>query len=299
MPVSDQTNQEVSPELLRAMQLKGLEMLLYFQKFCEEHGLLFYFCGGCCIGTLRHGGFIPWDDDVDVFMPRADYERLKELWNKHADTQRYACVYPSRDLCDHNLFVTIRDTSTTFIKPYQQDLDIPHGLMMDVFPLDAYPLSKWQRRLQVMWALLYSLFCAQVIPEKHGKVMRLLSRIALALVPFKSWRYAIWRLAERQMSKYKLEDTDSITELCAGPGYMKNRYPKEAFASAVYKEFEGHLLPIPVGYDAYLRIAFGDYMQLPPAEKQKPQHDAVLVDLEHGYARYKGQYYCKNENKTK
>ena len=62
--------------LIRGIQLKSLEILLYFKEFCEEHNLLFYFCGGCCIGTVRHKGFIPWDDDIDVIMPREDYEKL-------------------------------------------------------------------------------------------------------------------------------------------------------------------------------------------------------------------------------
>ena len=80
-----------TPDKLRELQLKGLEILLYFKEFCEKHKLTFFFCGGCCIGTLRHKGFIPWDDDVDVFMPRDDYEKLYVLWNKYADTKRYSC----------------------------------------------------------------------------------------------------------------------------------------------------------------------------------------------------------------
>ena len=76
---------------------------------------------------------------------------------------------------------------------------------------------------------------------------------------------------------------------------MKNRYPKEAFESAVLKEFEGRQMPIPVGYDTYLKIAFGDYMQLPPKEKQKAHHDSKLLDLDKSYKEYKGTYYCVDE----
>lgn len=96
------------------------------------------------------------------------------------------------------------------------------------------------------------------------------------------------------MSKYSIESCRYITELCAGPGYMRNRYPKELFASAAWMAFEDTKLPVPVGYDAYLRIAFGDYMELPPEEKRVAQHEAVKVDLEHGCRRYKGIYYDVN-----
>jgi len=65
-----------SPEMLRKLKLKSLEMFRYLKKFCEENNLTIYFCGGCCIGTIRHKGFIPWDDDIDVYMPRDSYNKL-------------------------------------------------------------------------------------------------------------------------------------------------------------------------------------------------------------------------------
>lgn len=78
---------------LRQMQLKELDALLYFKEFCDENGLLFYFCGGCCIGSLRTGGFVPWDDDIDVFMPRDDYEKLHALWKENQRTRAsFACA---------------------------------------------------------------------------------------------------------------------------------------------------------------------------------------------------------------
>lgn len=277
---------------VRELQLKGLEMARYFRGFCQKHGLLFYFCGGCCIGALRHKGFIPWDDDVDFFMPREDYEKLKELWPKEADTRRYTLVEQSRELVDHNLFVTIRDNETTAIKPYQQDIDMCHGLAMDILPLDGYPDSPWQRKKQVFWALLYSLFCAQLIPENHGKKMALLAKVALGAVPFSGLRYRIWKLAEKKMSRYPISRCKAVTELCSGPGYMRNRYPAEWFSSAVWREFEGEMFPLPVGYDEYLRMVFGDYMQLPPREQQEPSHDLLFCDLHHSYFQYKGKYYC-------
>ena len=131
----------LSKDELRNLQLKNLEMLLYFKNFCDENNLTFYFCGGCCIGAVRHGGFIPWDDDVDVFMKREDYEKLGELWNKKADTEKYSYCRPSEAKNYRNLFATINDNNTTFIKTHQASLDINHGLVLDILPLDGFPNS--------------------------------------------------------------------------------------------------------------------------------------------------------------
>lgn len=289
-------NHLYTPEQLRDLQLKSLEMFLYFKKICDENNLLMYFCGGCCIGAIRHQGFIPWDDDIDVFMPRDDYEKLKRIWNEKADIERYTCYAPGKNFIDHNIFMTIRDSQTTFIKPYQKDLDINQGLMLDIMPLDGCPSGKFKRKMQKFWALIYSLYCAQMVAKNHGGLVTFISKAMLFIVPSKILRYKIWRFAEKRMTKYKISDCDYITELCAGPHYMQNEYPKEIFERAVYKTFEGHQMPLPVGYDRYLKIAFGDYMKMPPVEKQVAHHDVVFFDLENSYKNYKGIYYLE-ENK--
>ena len=277
---------------MEPLQAKCLEMAEYFVQFCKENDLLCYLCGGGAIGTLRHKGFIPWDDDLDFFMPRKDYEKLAQLWPQKADS-RYQLSKSNENYIDRNLFITIRDTQTTCIKPYQQDLDIPHGLALDVLPLDYYPTNELSRKKQVIAALVYSLFCAQTIPEKHGGIMKLGSQVLLALVPSKKLRYKIWKKAEAEMTKYTKEESDGITELCSGPYYMKKKYPISSFEDALWLPFEETELPIPIGYDAYLKTAFGDYMTPPPVEKQVGHHDAVLVDLEKSYTHYKGEYYGK------
>ncbi len=286
---------ELTPGELRLLQLKSLEMLKYFKDFCEDNDLLFYFCGGCCIGTLRNKGFIPWDDDIDIFMPRDDYEKLYTLWNKKADTQRFSCLKTVKNKFLGNIFTTIVDNNTTMIKPHQKNLDIAHGITMDVFPLDGCPAGKMKRMVQKFWALAYSLYMAQMVPQNHGKTASIIGKILLKLVPNKNVRYNIAKYAEKQMSKYPISECEKITELCAGPHYMQNEYPKEAFRSAVYKEFEGEMMPIPIGYDCYLKTAFGDYMKLPPKEKQTPHHEVVFLDLENSYKKYKGIKYLKGE----
>ena len=273
---------EFTPETLRKLQLKELDTLVYFKEFCDKNNLLFYLCGGCCIGSLRTGGFIPWDDDIDILMPRDDYEKLYKLWDndKH---ERFKLLLTDEKIFTGNIFTTIVDTETTCVKANQAHLDIPFGIMMDIFPIDGCPKGKFKRTMQKLNAMIYSLFLAQIVPENHGGIMALGSKFLLSIVKSPKAREKKWRNAERRMSKYKIADCEYITELCEGVHSMQPEYPKEWFASAVYREFEGLQMPIPVGYDPYLKKAFGDYMTLPPEDKQKPHHDMILVDTERSY----------------
>lgn len=278
---------------LRDLQLKCLEILLYFKDFCEKHNLRFFLCGGACIGAIRHKGFIPWDDDIDVFMPREDYEKLGDLWNKYADTERYEYCRTNKDKSYETMLTQIADNNTTFIKSNLAQYDINHGVKLEIIPLDGAPNSKIKRKIQIMWALVFCLFNRQWAPKNKGKVAEIIGRILLLIFRGPKIRYKLWRFAEKQMTKYPVdENTKYMTELCVNFKYVKNLYPKRIFERAVYKEFEGHLMPVPVGYDQYLRMAFGDYMQLPPKDERVPKHDAVFVDLSNSYKKYKGIYYC-------
>lgn len=272
---------------LRQLQLKSLEMGEYFVNFCKQNNLLCYLCGGGAIGTLRNKGFIPWDDDLDFFMPRDDYEKLVKLWNEKANTKKYSLVKSNKNMVDHNLFITIRDNDTTAIKPYQKGINISHGVALDIIPLDGCPSSKFKRNIQIMWGLIYSLFCAQILPEKHGGFKKKVSKYLLKIFKSSKIRYKIWKFAEKKMTKYDIKDSKFITELCSGPFYMKKVYKKEWFVSNIYLDFENTKMPIPVGYDGYLKTAFGDYMKLPPKEKQVPHHDLILLDLNNSYKKYK------------
>lgn len=277
---------------LKKVQQKDLELAKTFVTFCQQHDLLCYFCGGGCIGAIRHGGFIPWDDDLDFFMPREDYEKLKELW-KNTDDNPYVLLFPSEQYQDRNIFMTLRDKNTTMIKPYQKDLDIPHGVAIDIFPLDHFPKSKFKRGVQIFWALLYQLYCAEIVPVNYGRFVNTLGEIMLKLP--KKWRVNIWQFSEKRMIKNK--KSGYVTELCAGPKYMFKKYDASFFETSIYREFEHEQMPIPIGYDGYLKEAFGNYMEMPPIEQRVTTHEAILIDLENSYTKYKGTIYCVKEEK--
>ena len=272
----------IDRETLRKLQLKELESLIYFDNFCRRNELRYYLLGGCVIGAVRHGGFIPWDDDIDLIMPRRDYTRMLRLWKEQeGDSGRYLMLTTDGEkVFTGNCFATMVDTSATMVKENQKDIDVPHGIVTDIFPMDGCPDGKLARYLQYYHAMLYSLYITEVVPVNHGKVVEFVGRMLLKLVPSRERRTKIWKKHEKKMSRYSFNTHEWCTELCAGPHYMQNKYPRDAFKSAEYHDFEGLSMPLPKGWDVYLRTAFGDYMELPPEDKQIPHHDLAVLDLD-------------------
>ena len=265
---------------LRALQLKELDLLRYFRDFCDKHDITYYLCGGCLIGALRYGKFIPWDDDADVFMPRADYEIFIKTYLEENPSERFLLLNETDETFTRNCFATLVDTSVTLVKNYQKDLNIPHGVAFDIFPIDPKPTKKSQKYLQLFWCKIYSLFRAQTVPAKHGGIMALGSKILLGIFRSYKRRKKIWKFAERRMTSYSLDDCNLVCELCAGPRIMKNEYPKEFFESTVDIEVEGEKFKAMNGYDGYLRLAFGeDYMTPPPESERVISHDLAKLDL--------------------
>lgn len=267
-------------DTLKKLQQKELESLVYFDKFCKEYELKYFLLGGCVIGAIRHNGFIPWDDDIDVMMPRRDYERMLRLWKTYESNERFLMLKTDGDTFTGNCFATLVDTSATMVKENQKDIDVPHGIVTDVFPLDGCPGGKFKRYLQYYHAMMYSLYMTEVVPTNHGKLIRFVGSVLLKLVPSRKRRTKIWKKHERKMTRYSFNTHEKCTELCAGPHYMLNEYPQRAFADVIYHDFEGMRFPIPQGYDTYLKMAFGNYMELPPEDKQVPHHDLVALDLD-------------------
>ena len=274
------------------IQKKMLEILVYFHEFCQEHGLKYVLAGGTCLGAIRHKGFIPWDDDVDVLMLREDYEKLQGLWDQYADKDRYACVRSNETVNIHHTATEIKDNNTTFINRHSVEEDIHHGLMIDVIPLDGIPEAKWRQVLQALDSMMYCCFNFQRLPEHKGKITYYATKVALGIFRSPKIRYQLWKGAERRLSKYGTKYCAKVASLGEGTTIMGMHFPREWFENVSYAEFEGHMLPVPQNVDGYLKISYGDYMQLPPAEDQVARHTAVFIDLENSYQKYKGIHYC-------
>jgi len=282
---------QITDDELHAIQAKALEILVWFVDFCQQNQLRVYLYAGTLLGAVRHGGFIPWDDDVDVMMPLPDLHRLQEIWPT-ADTAHYSLVETTRDAVTRDPIPMICDDLTTAVKTQHQDVDMPQGLSIDIFPLCGCPVSRPRQHVQVAWSLLFGLFHAQFAPQTHGRLIYLASRLVLAIVPSRRLRYRLWRFAERRMTSTPFGSTPYVRMPYGGPGDAAQIYPLEIWATSVDGDFGGHKMPLPVGFDQCLTIHFGDWRQLPPPQDRLPHHSFVFIDLQTPYERYKGVEYC-------
>lgn len=283
----------ITTEQVNALQQKNLEILEYFKTICIENNLRFYFCGGCLIGTMRHKGFIPWDDDIDLFMPREDYEKLGEIWNTASINKNYIYCRTNQLKNYHHSGTSIKDVNTTFINSHSVNEDIEHAVGIEIVPIDGCAPTKFSRYMQLAYAMTFALFNTQRLPDNKGKFVRNMAKIAYFLVPSKNMRYQLWRYCEKKMSQYSYDGVDEVTELIGSLKGMLIKHPKLDFESSVWLPFENTQMPVMKGYHRYLTLIFDDYMKLPDKSERFAKHDTVYINLCNSYKNYKGIYYLK------
>jgi lipopolysaccharide cholinephosphotransferase len=256
-----------------------LEILIEFDKFCKENGLTYFLAYGTLIGAIRHKGFIPWDDDIDINMPRKDYCWFVENYNKKNLNGRYKAVSPKMPEAQHT-FLKFIDTKTLKIEPNIKYEYGCLGIDIDIFPLDGQPedekkYNRWYDNLMRIYR-----FFGLCGKDNTGNI-KIKRRIALLVIkPLTGGRKKLLRKAERLHQKYPYDISKYIGSIESAFDERSVRFPKEWFAKSIFVEFEGHKLPVPVEYDKVLKKIYGNYMEFPPKEEQKIHHINRMFLLE-------------------
>lgn len=244
---------------LRKAQLRMLDILIEIDKVCRKNDITYWLEYGTLLGAVRHKGFIPWDDDIDISVMRKDYKRLRECLQKELPSQ-YTFTDWTTDKYIFSGYARIRDKKSYCYYPYfvkQKE----QGLWVDIFQMEEVP-SMWLKDI-------IHFFYGRVFREIHNfgdvayesVVRRYLVRIvAYILFPFTYILIFFSRLISKM-------GNGLITPSYSTNTYHARRYKKNMFP-CIELEFEGHKFFVPKNYDAHLKLMYGDYMKLPPEEKR-------------------------------
>lgn len=262
-----------------------LDILKAFMKICKDNGLTYYCCAGTAIGAVRHHGIIPWDDDIDVIMPRPDYDRLLEI-AKTADFRKYEIITPYDDETYPLYFSKLSNRNTTLIEDRQIPCVI--GLYVDIFPLDATDddVAK-AKRLKDRYTKIINRLNAVSTHNTFGEYLSLLKkkeewgRFAIKTLAF-FCRSAMRRHLIRQMDRLShLYDYDKAKNVQVYTGSYGHRevFPKSWLGKGKEFPFEDTTVLLPECYDEYLRHFFNDYMQFPPVEQRIEKHNRAYLNI--------------------
>ena len=255
-----------------------LELLKEFDRVCRKNNIKYILFAGTALGAVRHHGFIPWDDDLDVALLRSDYEKLMSL----DSTEWNDAYYLQREYSEHwpMYFSKLRKNNTTCLEKYHpKDSRIHQGIYIDVFPIDNASDRGLLRRLQYV----ASKFVISKSFSKRGYETRsFVKKAVIALsrvIPLKPLRNLV--------VLKKRENSLTVHSFLGGSSkYKKAVFLREWFAQTVEMTFESLQVPVSAHFHDLLTMQYGDYMTLPSEEERKCKVHAILVDTEKNYTEY-------------
>ena len=268
---------------MKQIQDTILEVMSYVDKLCRDNNIEYYIMGGTALGAIRHGGFIPWDDDLDIFMTPGNYEKFKSVFLTQNDTKFEIQEWR---LGDNPLeYAKVRMNGTTFIEAnFKENRNMHHGVYIDIMILHKCPKSRIRKGLLFLFSRYVQV---QALAERNWVPKSKLQTIILRLIRLLPKHFMsgyfykqIYKYDKRGMQDYQ------YCYFLTKARFNQAIFPKEMFMEPVDIPFETTKLLAPTDIHGYLEMRYGNYMALPPEEDREAAKHAEIVDLEKSYKEY-------------
>ena len=269
-------------QTVRDVQEKILKIMKYIDKLCRENDIVYYIMGGTALGAVRHGGFIPWDDDLDIFMTPDQYQKFKRVFDKQeSDT---FIIQEWRTTPNYLEYAKVRMNGTTFIEEVFKDRkDMHQGIYVDIMILHKVPDNRLVQKVvyyESKFVTLYALSQRNWKPKSKGQAVILKS---LKFLPCK----LMAKLCYKKIYKYDdLKDNFKYCYWITPAKFKSGIFDKSFFETPVDVPFEDTKILGSEKIKEYLSYRYGDYMKLPSKEQQKAAVHAFLYDTEKDYTEY-------------
>ncbi len=252
------------------------DILTAIDEICRKENIRYYLAGGTLLGAVRHKGFIPWDDDIDIAMPRDDYERFLKVMRKGAHPYYKILALEYKEDYPYT-FAKVVDTRTRLQEEIGKDLP-EMGVFIDIFPLDGMGDDRDKAMSRMMKIIRFrsrieeaTLKADEIKNKEKNPINKIIKETANALIRLvgirRSYAYMI-----QYAKKKDFYQSYWIASAVGGAGIERELVEREHFDDVIEMEFEGRMFYAPKGYDVYLKNLYGDYMQLPPEEQRVASH---------------------------
>ena len=272
-------------ESVRQVQEKILETMKYIDALCRENGIVYYIMGGTALGAVRHGGFIPWDDDLDIFMTSDQYEKFKAVFETHNGAQ--FVLQEWRTMPEYLEYAKVRMNGTTFIEEVFKDrTDMHHGIYVDIMILHKVPENRAIQRLVYLESKFVTLYA---LSQRNWKPKTKQQALMLKLLKFLPCKWMV-KTAYRHI--YSFDHRQENFKYCywiTPAKFRSGLFDESLFESPVDIPFEDTVLLGSEKIKEYLTYRYGDYMKLPSKEAQKAAVHAYVFDTEKDYTEYVGK----------
>lgn len=266
-------------EILRKHQLCLLSMLKEIDKVCKKNNIKYMLFAGSTLGAVRHEGFIPWDDDLDIIMLRPDYERFLEVAEKELDSKEF---FVQKEFSEHwpMHFSKIRKNNTAFIeKYYSNDKKRHQGVYIDIFPCDNLSDNFIVRKIQFIASKMIISKCLGDRGYLTNNILKKLAIIVCRNIPIKKL-FSLVKMENKNNSKMV------HSFLGASSKYSKSIYQRNWMTETTSLKFEDDVFPVSKYSHELLTVLYGDYMKIPSEDERKYKVHATLIDLEKSYEEY-------------